>query len=73
MSFSRDRLPETYIWATGMVHEPQLEYCRRMTTKIFAILTIIDDVFDVYGKLHELELFTDAFERLVHLLKILYI
>ncbi|GMN58876.1 hypothetical protein TIFTF001_027973 [Ficus carica] len=62
MSFSRDRLPENYLWATGMVHEPQLEYCRRMSTKIFAILTIIDDVFDVYGKLHELELFTDAFE-----------
>ncbi|GMN58877.1 hypothetical protein TIFTF001_027972 [Ficus carica] len=59
---SRDRLPENYLWATGMVHEPQLEYCRRMSTKIFAILTIIDDVFDVYGKLHELELFTDAFE-----------
>ncbi|KAK1557005.1 hypothetical protein Q3G72_016057 [Acer saccharum] len=39
--------------------------CRRMSTKVHALITTIDDVYDVYGSLGELELFTDAVERLV--------
>ena len=56
------------MWAMGMAHQPQLGYCRRMSAKVFAILTIIDDVYDVYGSLDELQLFTDAFHRLIKLL-----
>lgn len=36
-----------------------------MLTKAIAIITVIDDMYDVYGTLAELELFTDAVERLV--------
>ena len=48
----------------GIGFEPELSYFRRMSTKILALSTTIDDVYDVYGTLDELELFTEAVERL---------
>ncbi|KAB1206529.1 (-)-alpha-terpineol synthase [Morella rubra] len=62
LSFARDRLIENFIWAVGMSWEPQFGYFRRTLTKINVLLTVIDDVYDVYGTLDELELFTDAVE-----------
>uniref|UniRef100_M1CHJ1 Monoterpene synthase 2 n=1 Tax=Solanum tuberosum TaxID=4113 RepID=M1CHJ1_SOLTU len=44
--------------------EPQYSNSRRMLTKVAALGTIIDDIYDVYGTLDELELFTDAVERM---------
>ena len=49
----------------GTRFEPQFGYFRRMSTRVNVLITMIDDIFDVYGKLDELELFTDTVERLV--------
>ncbi|KAM5580744.1 putative terpene synthase 9 [Rosa sericea] len=59
-SFSRDRLMENYLWTMGISHEPQFSECRIGLTKFVCILTVIDDMYDVYGFLDELECFTDA-------------
>ncbi|GMJ06375.1 terpene synthase 10 [Hibiscus trionum] len=63
VSFSRDRLMENYIWAMGIVFEPQLSKCRTNLTRFVCILTAIDDMYDVYGTLPELELFTEAVNK----------
>ncbi|XP_065875355.1 terpene synthase 10-like [Euphorbia lathyris] len=63
LSFTRDRLVENFLWAVGESYEPRFGYCRRMCTKINALITTIDDIYDVYGTLEELELFTDAVQR----------
>ncbi|KAI8031407.1 (-)-germacrene D synthase [Camellia lanceoleosa] len=63
MSFARDRIVECYFWILGVYFEPQYLLARRMLTKVIALTSIIDDVYDVYGTLEELVLFTDAIER----------
>ncbi|XP_034705174.1 (-)-alpha-terpineol synthase-like [Vitis riparia] len=63
LSFARDRLVENFFWAVGFIFEPQFGYCRRMLTKLISLITTIDDIYDVYGTLDELALFTDAVDR----------
>lgn len=62
MKFCRDRLVENVLWNVGMVSEPQYGYCRDISTKIFLLLTVVDDTYDSYGTLDELERFTHAFQ-----------
>nr|ADB93807.1 chloroplast terpenoid cyclase [Catharanthus roseus] len=63
LKFSRDRLVEHFFWTVGIIFDPEYGYCRRMKTKVVALITTIDDIYDVYGTLDELELFTNAVER----------
>ena len=52
----------------GIAFKPQCGSCRKILTKAIALITMIDDIYGVNGTLdehHELELFTDAVERLV--------
>ncbi|XP_070039669.1 (R)-linalool synthase TPS5, chloroplastic-like isoform X2 [Nicotiana tomentosiformis] len=81
LSFSRDRLVGNLFWAVGIEFEPHHSYFRRMLTKVIAFVGIIDDIYDVYGTLDELEVFTDAIERweikaieqLPHYMKVCYL
>nr|AQT33224.1 chloroplast sabinene synthase [Murraya koenigii] len=63
LTFSRDRVVENFLWTVGDIFEPQFGYCRRMSAMVNSLLTTIDDIYDVYGTLDELELFTDAVDR----------
>ncbi|KAK3010327.1 hypothetical protein RJ639_011735 [Escallonia herrerae] len=47
----------------GIVSEPQYGAFRDMATKIICLITTIDDIYDVYGSMEELELFTDCVDR----------
>ncbi|XP_058195773.1 (-)-germacrene D synthase-like [Rhododendron vialii] len=63
LPFARDRLVEGYFWILGVYFEPQYILARRIITKVFSVTSIIDDIYDVYGTLEELVLFTDAIQR----------
>ncbi|KAK6934150.1 Terpene synthase, metal-binding domain, partial [Dillenia turbinata] len=63
VNFSRDRLMEHYLWVAGMVFEPQYGEYRHMATKVIQLITVIDDIYDVYGSVEELELLTDFVDR----------
>jgi hypothetical protein len=54
---------ENYLWAMGMIFVPKFSKCRTGLTKFVCILTAIDDMYDIYGSLDELECFTDAVDR----------
>lgn len=63
LSFARDRLVSSFLWATGITYEPQFEYARSVLAKAIQIITVVDDFYDVYSTLDEQQLFTDAIER----------
>ncbi|KAF7148595.1 hypothetical protein RHSIM_Rhsim03G0006700 [Rhododendron simsii] len=63
LSFARDRLVENFLWPIGQNFKPQFSNFRRNMTVVNALITVVDDVYDVYGTLDELEIFTNAIER----------
>ncbi|OVA03032.1 Terpene synthase [Macleaya cordata] len=63
LRFSRDRLVECFYFAMGLFSEPHFRYCRTEMTKVNCLIITIDDIYDIYGTLDELQLFTDAVER----------
>ncbi|CAH2061276.1 unnamed protein product [Thlaspi arvense] len=63
LHFVRDRIVENYFWTVGQIQEPQFGYVRRIITKINALITTIDDIYDVYGTLDELQQFTTMVEN----------
>ncbi|KAL8131259.1 hypothetical protein AgCh_007254 [Apium graveolens] len=63
MTFARDRLVEHHFWCNGIVSDPEYSAFRIMATKVICLITTIDDVYDVYGSLEEVELFTEYVER----------
>ena len=70
LPFIRDRVIECYFWILGVYFEPKYFLARRILTKVIAMTSTIDDIYDVYGTLEEIELFTEAIERLklIHIL-----
>ncbi|CAN1234143.1 Probable terpene synthase 3 [Linum perenne] len=61
--YARDKLVETYYWAVGMFWEPKFALARYFVTKGTTLGTVLDDTYDVYGTIDELELFTSKFAR----------
>ncbi|KAI7747915.1 hypothetical protein M8C21_007740 [Ambrosia artemisiifolia] len=57
-SFARDRLVENFTWSVAKNCLPHFKG-RIDIAKVYAMITTIDDVYDVYGTLGELEQFTD--------------
>ncbi|XP_022000739.2 R-linalool synthase QH1, chloroplastic [Helianthus annuus] len=63
LTFARDRLVESFLWTVGYSYLPQFSLGRRNVTKVIAMVTAIDDIYDVYGTPNELEQFTDVVSR----------
>ncbi|KAL0443443.1 UNVERIFIED_CONTAM: Germacrene-D synthase [Sesamum latifolium] len=63
LSFARDRVAECYFWILGVYFEPQYEFERRIVTKVLALISIVDDIYNIYGTLDDLQLFTTIVQR----------
>nr|AHI50307.1 ocimene synthase [Erythranthe cardinalis] len=62
-TFARDRAVESFLYAVGVAYEPQHGSLKKWLTKAIILVLIIDDVYDIYGSVHELDQFTTAVER----------
>lgn len=63
LPFARDRVIECSFWALGTFAEPQYVFARQVLSKTIAMLSVMDDIYDVHGTIEELELFTKVVER----------
>lgn len=63
LPFARDQPLECFLWTVGIFPEPNYSECRIEVAKAVAILLVLDDIYDSYGSLDELILFTEAVQR----------
>ena len=61
--FTRDRIVECFYFAGGIGSKPQQGSIRKWVTKVFQLVLIIDDVFDIYGSLADAQQFTHAINK----------
>nr|GMD23007.1 terpene synthase 10-like [Ipomoea batatas] len=63
LTFVRDRVVENFFWGIGSNPNPKYVNYRRTVAKLNCFICTVDDIYDVYGTLDELQLFTDTIER----------
>ncbi|KAK0579317.1 hypothetical protein LWI29_024485 [Acer saccharum] len=63
LNFARDRVVESFMIGLGLVSDPKQSSYRKWFAKAIALVIVIDDIYDVYGSLEELQHFTDAVDR----------
>ncbi|KAL0658786.1 hypothetical protein Bca4012_079371 [Brassica carinata] len=63
VTYTRHRVAEAYLWSIGAYFEPQYSQARVKTAIALIIFTMLDDTYDAYGTMEELEIFTDAIEK----------
>ena len=66
LAFSRDRSTEVYFLMLGTYYEPHFSNARKIFSKLFKTVSLVDDTYDAYGTIEELELLTDAIQRFVN-------
>ncbi|TXG47231.1 hypothetical protein EZV62_026525 [Acer yangbiense] len=66
LGFARDQPVKWYIWSMACLTDPSLSEQRIEVTKPISLIYIMDDIFDVYGTLDELTLFTETITRWDH-------
>ncbi|XP_076927630.1 (E)-beta-ocimene synthase, chloroplastic-like [Bidens hawaiensis] len=65
LGFIRDSLMECFFWASGIIFQPRYDSNRIRLTKACAFITTIDDIFDIWKSIDELEVLTDAIKRTI--------
>jgi alpha-farnesene synthase len=58
MTFTRHRHVEYYTWASSIMFEPHHSAFRLTFAKASHVITILDDMYDLFGIVDEVKLFT---------------
>lgn len=63
LPFGRVRPLECFFIVAAGTYEPQYAKCRFLFSKLACLNTVLDDMYDTYGTLDELKLFTEVVKR----------
>ncbi|CAL4917678.1 unnamed protein product [Urochloa decumbens] len=63
LNYSRDRMVECFFWSSTIYYEEEYSRARIMFAKIYALLSLLDDTYDVHATLDECHKLTDAIRR----------
>lgn len=63
LPYARDRAVECYFWALAVYFEPKYSKARVMLAKNISIVSVMDDTYDSYGTIPELDVFTHAVSK----------
>ncbi|KAL6840116.1 hypothetical protein ACP4OV_029926 [Aristida adscensionis] len=63
LSYARDRIVEPYFYTLGVFHEEENSHVREIVTKVFALLGLLDDTFDVHATFEECQMLDEATQR----------
>nr|UCJ02325.1 sesquiterpene synthase 9 [Aquilaria sinensis] len=63
LPYARDRITELFFWVPAVYYEPCYALGRKILTKVIAVTSLLDDMYDAYGTIEELELLTQAIQR----------
>ncbi|XP_048132495.1 (-)-germacrene D synthase-like [Rhodamnia argentea] len=61
--FARDRIVELFFRISGVYFESEFAVAGAILTKVIALISILDDIYDVYGTLEELVILTEAIQK----------
>uniref|UniRef100_A0A0D3FIR0 Uncharacterized protein n=1 Tax=Oryza barthii TaxID=65489 RepID=A0A0D3FIR0_9ORYZ len=63
LSYTRDRIVEVFFWVSGVYYEEEYSRARIMLAKVFGLITLMDDTYDVQATLDECCRFNEAIQR----------
>ncbi|XP_060195345.1 (3S,6E)-nerolidol synthase 1-like [Lycium barbarum] len=63
LKLARSQPLKWYMWSIGALSDPRMSKERMELIKPISLVYLVDDIFDVYGKLPELTLFTEVVNR----------
>ncbi|CAL9774239.1 unnamed protein product [Musa acuminata subsp. burmannicoides] len=65
LNFARDRLVECYFWILGVFFELYYSRARVIMTKVITLISILDDIYDVYSTLEESQQLAKTIQRFI--------
>ncbi|CAN6290035.1 unnamed protein product [Urochloa humidicola] len=63
LPYARDRIVEPYFYNFGAFHEEANAHMRIIVTKVFVLLGLMDDTYDVHATLEECRMLDEAIQR----------
>jgi len=63
LTYSRDRIVESYFYSFGVFPGEESSIARIILTRVFGLLVLLDDTFDVQATLEESQMFDEALQR----------
>ena len=65
LNYVRDRVVGCFFWCYAVYYEQDLSRARTMLTKVFALMTVVDDTFDDHATLDDSRKLAEALRRFV--------